>query len=267
MLGVKNFTMRDSRVENNQLGMKLFDVSGYETSSNVKVRNTVFTGNKRAVKSTSQAEIDARYNYWGQASGPEGGQVEGNVAFQPWLLEEEGQIFEKTVAFEEGWSSLSTGRNVEVAEVSGGESAFEYRPESPGANNWRPVDLEELETTDATVVGPDVEAAGFNYSDSMTNSAGLGEGWNFVGLRDGDSFDDTLSTVSGPSESFAYPEWNTRKSDYTEIGESGVFNAQKIFDSRDVLGGDSINEMDGYWIQLDEPAELSFVTPQAPEGN
>jgi len=91
----------------------------------------------------AEEDIDARYNWWGDASGPEhvtnpggkGDEVSDNVVFMPWLMEEDGAETTETNT-ESGEDAKAETANVS-AEATGGDetttvSVGEYVAEPTG---------------------------------------------------------------------------------------------------------------------------------------
>lgn len=90
-MGVYFYTVTDLSVQQNEItncneGIHVKD----GTSGNIINYNNIF-GNGMGMNSTSEETVDARFNWWGDSSGPSGvgpgtgDAVNGNVSFDPWL--------------------------------------------------------------------------------------------------------------------------------------------------------------------------------------
>ena len=263
LVGVENLNISDSTFENNALGLKVKYAEGYGENSNIEIRNTVFEENAVAVENADESiKVDAKHNYWGQSSGPEEGQVVGDVTFQPWLLEENGEVYDQTVGLGDGWSTVSIPGNVEQKQLVGDGHIYSYDASSEGSE-WQKVGLDEINSAQAVAVTPEVEALGFNYADESASSTSLNSGWNLVGLPGGQAFQSVLSTAQTEMESFSYPAENLEKSHgFRPLEQTGLVNSKAIFDSREVLSGTKTSSLDGYWLHVSDATTLDFSSPQ-----
>jgi len=95
MVGVKDFLMINSEITNNQIGLKIFDVSGYESNNNINITHSKIVGNQiiGIQNLVNGLTLKAENNYWGDASGPTyisnpggaGDSASGNVDVCPFL--------------------------------------------------------------------------------------------------------------------------------------------------------------------------------------
>jgi len=156
--------------------------------------------------------IDARYNWWGDVSGPEdpaayevtgyqayGDKVSANVDFEPWLLEEVDPevtptTYDKTLALKDGWTLVSSNKEVATGTVWIGTTplvdeeleeeatilAYKY---TAGVGYTQVTLATQLTSVDAyyvkTIGGGGV---GIIYSDAAPGvvTKNLGEGWNII---------------------------------------------------------------------------------------
>ena len=156
--------------------------------------------------------IDARYNWWGDVSGPEdpaayevtgyqayGDKVSANVDFEPWLLEEVDPevtptTYDKTLALKDGWTLVSSNKEVATGTVWIGTTplvdeeleeeatilAYKY---TAGTGYTQVTLATQLTSVDAyyvkTIGGGGV---GIIYSDAAPGvvTKNLGEGWNII---------------------------------------------------------------------------------------
>ncbi|MGE5483879.1 MAG: right-handed parallel beta-helix repeat-containing protein [Ignavibacteriales bacterium] len=88
-----------------------------EDTSVVEVHNNRLTGNKCGVSSTKVA-VDASRNWWGSASGPAEGQIDGDVDYFPWATDEACTQFANdstnVVAVDDDWAALADYTMVEA---------------------------------------------------------------------------------------------------------------------------------------------------------
>ncbi len=89
---ITDATIRENQITNGD--MSFYGTSGFYGSStayptNTKIYYNVFMNNGRGLVWDGTEQLDAKYNYWGDASGPTptfaGDQVSGNVLFTPFI--------------------------------------------------------------------------------------------------------------------------------------------------------------------------------------
>jgi len=150
-----------------------------------------------AVCNLSSQKLDATDNWWGNASGPKsplgeppllppgyesyGDKVSAHVDFEPWLLEEDGETFEKTLALRNGWTLVSTDQEVgSGTDWVGTTIAYEYTgtgyEQIDYATQLTPVDAYYVKTVGGGGVG-------INYSTDQPGvvTKDLVAGWNLIG--------------------------------------------------------------------------------------
>lgn len=270
---IVNNTFRDTIGKFNDSGT-ILDIGAAvllrETSSDIEdvtIRDNTFLNNSEyAVRAWDLDEdgferVDARHNYWGQPTGPEEGQVSGNVTYRPWLLQEDGERYNDTFALEQGeWNLVSPAAAVDSKNLVGvegdtGGTAVTYD------DGWKSVsgDLNPLESY---YFKPDQNTAlGLNYGEGETvMNAGLSQGWNLIGSRISTEADNAFSTIQATGQngmiSMFVPEAANQKKQAGNIGtwETGQRNTVPLSDVTDV-----VSKRDGYWAYMNGEQTFSQV--------
>ena len=230
-------------------------------------------GTGDGVTAQDGAGVDAAYNYWGAASGPEGSgaDVSSNVDFEPWLLEADGTEYEETVSLTGGdWSLVSAPESVEASNVvvDNGSDAkhFVYDTEASQFNSVDSVDSNPLSAT--FVYSSDASGVGLNYSDSSSASKDVAKGWNVISSTQDIKLRDALSPVAGSLNSFFAPaDYNDEKLGglYTDLGDrsSEVVDASSLDYLQDQFGSSQkVSRYDGYWVKASGSSTLELSVPQ-----
>lgn len=240
-----------------------------------------------------QSDIDARHNYWGQASGPTDSQIEGEVDFRPWLLEPEGERYDDTfsIAAEE-WALVSPTKPVTgEPEVVGDSEGIEGTAMTYEDGEWSDVSDPSLEplssyyfrTSDSAGIGVNYEEA--SNPERVYNKQ-LQEGWNLIGSAVNTNKASTaFSTIQaveqdGAMSVFVPTQANSQKrlSAVETWGEGGMFNAVPMsrldfiqieeeeervveFDREETA---IVTTRDGYWVYMSGEDEYSQAVE---EGN
>lgn len=92
MVGVKDFTMSNSKITNNEIGLKIFDVSGYMPNEQIVISNSDLFGNNlySIINDDAGLLVNAENNWWVVTTYDEiDALVEGEVEFDPWCYDAE----------------------------------------------------------------------------------------------------------------------------------------------------------------------------------
>jgi len=121
LIGVSNIDVLNSNISNNNNGIRVLSVEGYEANEDINIENSTISGNNNfGLKNADDAtEIDATSNWWGSDSGPEDGAVSGNVDVNPWLDAPIDQSGDKVVAATVGDEQFSTIQSAVAAAEDG----------------------------------------------------------------------------------------------------------------------------------------------------
>ncbi len=255
---IKNNTITGSANE----GIKMSE----STAAAITIQYNSITGsNDEAIKNTGGL-MDAKYNWYGSASGP-GATVSGTsyLTTTPWLHKSLADVVADNASYPTlseslavGWNTLSVpGKLISTADAldemipTGMTIAYKY------ASGWVQVTTEVINPLDglyvkmasAQTVLLKVDGAAFS-----TPTKSLAAGWNLVGLASLTTKTPTQATASIPSTSFGQmvsPSMNTTEWVFTTGGSDNM----------------AIGE--GYWIFMKSAATIAGFTilPMAPSLN
>jgi hypothetical protein len=258
MVGVKNLKVYNSKFENNRLAVKIFSVDGYQNNGNINISNTEFRNNRKdIINEENNLKINATHNYWGQSSGPADSDISGNVDYRPWLLEENGDKYDFTVAFDKGWNLISAPTNVNEYEIYKSEDIVEgwlSHDESGWISSSEDVRNEFKNPANAVFVKTkEPIGVGYNWTkdtnpeDTFANKQ-LSEGWNLVSTGITGDYKDQMSHLKyesgeGLASIFAPNTYNENK--------DLSYNWQNPqMDTTTWNDGDKMYRLDGYWVYI-----------------
>lgn len=164
---------------NEDAGLEAADASEVDFNQNSVPQGSVLENN-------GAGTLNAEQNYFGSASGPSDGQIQGDVDYRPWRMnpiDEEG--FDEVITFDDAdsWSAFSVSGEVVDAEIaSDNAQVLGYNTSTEdNSDGWTHPSIEGMTPVDAAFV-KGTKAVGVNYAeDPGTVSRSLGEGWNFIG--------------------------------------------------------------------------------------
>jgi len=213
-LTIEDLTITGNDITNNNLyGIHIYDVESWSTGNTISYNN--ITGNLTlGIKNEDAAIINAKNNWWGDASGPynaatnaaaTGDAVDALVNYRPWLTSAYGVTPVTTISLVTGWNLISlplyiplanrgpatllaaVTDNVDIVWGDYDPATGSWHTYVPGATNdltamrdgkgyW--VNMTAADTLDVSTLGtelPEAPAAPPTYD--------VVEGWNLIGLK------------------------------------------------------------------------------------
>jgi len=250
------------------------------TTGSIAVTYNNLEGNTYGlVNDESGLTVDARNNWWGNASGPAdavklgatgytayGDSVSASVDYEPWLLAVvvtgvPSTTFDKTLALKAGWTLISVDKAVASSAWVGMTLAFKYIP----TGGFVPATLADLEPLTAiyvkTVGGGGV---GINYAedeDPAFYSKALEAGWNLI------SIPSTVASTDDILSPLRYVMIGTQQVvGLTTLVSQGEYNqfSESFYDATlteaDWVDLETLIPFDGYWANM-EAADTFAVIP------
>ena len=233
--------------------------------------NDIYGNTEYGVENTiSTAVVDATYNWWGDASGPThadnpfgiGDAVSANVDFDPWLLAEGSTTYyNKTLALKDGWTLVSTDK-----EVTTGTAwvtpvlAYKYTP----SGSFVEADLADLEPPTALYVKTaGGGGVGINYAEvgPAVYSKELEAGWNLISSSSDTTANALLSqlryVIFGTQQGAGLATL-VSQGDYNQFSNS--FYLPTLTDANwDALGDYTLNPFDGYWAYMNAAKTFEVI--------
>jgi len=248
--------------------------------------NDIYDNGNKGLNVTGGAPlVYAENNWWGNPSGPElatlpeegyesyGDKVSDDVIYEPWLLEgwETAATFEKTLALRDGWTLVSSDKEVTTDTawvgtdiLSGSDTILAYKY-TPGSGFPQVTLATDLTSVDAYYIKTDGGGGvGINYSTSSPGvvTKDLDAGWNII---------------SCAGETDAYTLLSQLR--YVQIGEQegvGVTNligqatygqytatslSEPLATTGDwtALGSVALNAFDGYWVYMNAAKSFGVI--------
>ncbi|MBA7669162.1 hypothetical protein ES703_77290 [subsurface metagenome] len=237
--------------------------------------------------------VDATNNWWGSASGPVpdplpaigyesyGDKVSTNVDYEPWLLREvlEGQpipTYDKTLALRDGWTLVSTHKEVAGGMGSRWVGTEDLSTEDPGTvitvvgckympggyavaapDDLRPVDALYVKTDGGGGVGIYYSAAAPGVS-----SKDLVAGWNLVSSATETAADDVLSPLRfvqvGEQQGVGLTTVVSQGT-YNQYSDGFQIATLTETDWTTDLEGEKLIPFDGYWVYMNAARSFGVI--------
>jgi hypothetical protein len=255
--------------------------------------NTSYGVNVRSSVST----VNARYNWWGSATGPTytaaigasvdvsnpggtGDNITDRVTYYEWLYKPKADViadnaayYSRAISLSVGWNTLSTPIILDVSTDTVDEVvdqakmtiAYWYDTNDADAdgNYWEQVTTGyELEPCDAIYIKMNTAATvvlKYNATDLSTPTKNLYTGWNLIGLANLETkhVDDAVQSVANTS---------TNLPGYSQVvspsmnSSSWTYSSGQSYTDQDMLVGE------GYWIYMQNDCTLAgfTITPLQP---
>ena len=232
-------------------------------------------GNAEGLQNLDEDPVNAINNWWGKATGPSGGegvegtgdQVVGLVDYRPWLLSENGTIFDQTMILMAAgeWTLFSAPRLLsavpEVEDDEGGAVVIFAHVNGAFIDNADPdFDGDVIKPVSAFYVNAaNLAAIGFifeNPPDPDQTTKALISGWNLIGTNNSAKAIDELSSIQETSQTagmitlFVPDIVNVRK-EIDSLPWSGPGNADRDLNASpisDLPETPLLSIWDGYWV-------------------
>ena len=270
-----NNTITHNDIEANDYGIYLAgpDSPTYDPGEEVGPGNEAhfnnITGNTEygVVNFNPDVTVDATNNWWGNASGPShslgyGDPVSDNVRYKPWLLEAvvpgvEPATFDKTLALKDGWTLISTDKEVAASsEWEGVILAYRHK------DGYKEVDIDDLEPVEAVYAKTDGGGGvGINYSTGApgVSSKDLDAGWNLISSAtetDAKAVLSPLRHVQVGEEQGICLTTLVSQGEYNQ--HTGSFYLATLTDD-DWGNLPTLNPFDGYWVYMNAAKSFGVI--------
>jgi len=235
------------------------------SADGVLINSNSINGNTTyGLENTDSAELSATNNFWGAASGPageglgHGDSISENVSYRPWLLEEDGDTYDLTIALTEAgeWTLVSAPQLLsEAPAIIDDEAAvvamlgYESGEFTTPTDSEKPVSAFYVQTTNMGGIG-------FTYATATSltqTSKDLAIGWNLIGTNSVGTAIDEFSSIQNTGTdagmiTLHVPDTQNERKDYGNTvwstdGDRDL-NANPITE----LPVKNVSIYDGYWV-------------------
>jgi len=189
--------------------------------------------------------IDFTNNWWGNPLGG-GGHVYNGLSSKPWLLVEDGETYDRTIALNAGWTIISCDKELENWDVAG-TSGLMYVYDNGAFSEV--INLDPI--TPVFVKSDNAGGIGFNYKPDQQGiyTTNLEAGWNLISIPEtAASSDDIFSPLMYGSNNEIALTTIVCQGQYNAVAQASFY--QSMLTTYDVP---DLNPLNGYWVYLNVP--------------
>ena len=243
-------------------GVNVLEAANIEGTS-ICVNYNDFISCSTGIDNDVAEDIDAEYNYWGDASGPSGqgdgtgASVTTNVDYQPWLLASDGTQYDYTRALDSGWNLVSTPKLLNdsysalstIIPSADLELAYQYTSSGWSSISSMPDPLESVFIRAANTTG-----MGFMWSTEQQDvppARQLSVNWSLIGPNM-----ETSDFSSGLSVDVLLTNINATTSGYQTVF-SPNYNSVSWTVTYLNSGSQNMLPFEGYWVFMNTQMTLA----------
>ncbi|MBA7688778.1 hypothetical protein ES703_97267 [subsurface metagenome] len=264
---LSNISITNNTVQMNTAGIKIWN----DGADGVVVNYNDISGNVTyGVQNTDTDDLDAKYNWWGDAAGPSittnpyndntgGDAVSTNVDYIPWLIHTElasgWNIYSTPIALDSSCDTIAEALDIWTADSGNFDIAY-YFDSSASTPAWASAtSLTPLEAIYVKMSAAATMDVWFSSSYTAPPSRVMYQGWNLVGpaeLYDRLVDDSVASALYGTGEAQL---WG-----YSQVISPGVGQTYWAYLHGAEVGSEVFIPTKGYWVYMVNQGNLGGFT-------